>query len=104
VAVSIEQLLWLNGVLFAVITALLGVVWHQLGAKIDGIQASVDELDRKHDGTHERVAQVEVQVQATKEKVADVDGRRHRYQASNDDALRKLQQWITERVLERLKP
>lgn len=101
---TLAESLWLIGGLVTVLGVFIGVVWSLLLGKIEALEAAHQELDRKHDLTHERVVQAEVHVATNKEKVDEVDSRRHRYQVENTHSLQDLQKWITEKVIEALKP
>lgn len=101
---TLAESLWINGALLGILGVVIGVVWSQLLGKIRSLEEELQELDRKHDSTHERVVQAEVHVVMNKEKVDEVDSRRHRYQVENTHSLQDLQKWITEKVIEALKP
>ena len=103
------------GVVLAIIGFLLRLVWSSLIAKLNGIEVELKAHVQADSAAHERIRGVEVLCQTTKEKLTDVDGRRHRYQTFNDEAnrererhieheLRETHKWVTEKVIEVLRP
>lgn len=84
-----------------------------MAAKLGDIQTKLDTHIQLDMVAHERIRGAEVLLEQTDKKLTDVDGRRHRYQTFNDEAIRDVRQliadklaemhkWLTERVLERL--
>ncbi len=74
-----------------------------VSAKLSEIQAKLDTHIQADATAHERIRGAEVLLEQTDRRLTDVDGRRHRYQTFNDEAMRDMQRWITERVIEALK-
>ncbi len=91
------------GIVLAVIGFLLRLVWSSLVTKLTAIEAKLDKHVEADVAAHERIKGAEVRLDETKEKLTEVDGRRHRYQTFNDEAIRDMHRWITERVIEALK-
>jgi predicted secreted Zn-dependent protease len=102
-------------ILLAVIGTLLRMVWSSLSSKLREIDTKLDKHIEADIEAHERIKGAEVRIEATKEQLTQVDARRHRYQVDNDEQIRDLRQvladkmsdthkWITERVIEALKP
>lgn len=70
-----------------------------MAAKLVEIQSRLETHIQMDSAAHERIRGAEVLLEQTEKKLTDVDGRRHRYQAFNDEAMRNMQQWWTEKVL-----
>lgn len=91
------------GLVLAVIGFLLRLVWSSLVTKLGAIEAKLDKHIDADNAAHERIRGAEVLIDETKEKLKDVDGRRHRYQTFNDEAMRDMYKWINEKLIEALK-
>lgn len=92
------------GAVLAIIGGLLRLVWSSLSNKLSSIDAKLDGHIQADNLAHERIRGAEVRIDETKEKLTDVDGRRHRYQTFNDEAMRDMYKWITEKIITALKP
>jgi hypothetical protein len=81
-----------------------------LAAKVSEMQARLDSQVLTTAVAHERIRGAEVLVEHTDKKLTEVDGRRHRYQTFNDEAMRELSQqghreitelhkWVSEKLV-----
>lgn len=69
-----------------------------MAAKLGEIQAKLDTHIQLDMVAHERIRGAEVLLEQTDKKLTDVDGRRHRYQAFNDEAVRDIRQLVADKM------
>ena len=100
--------------IIGIFAALLGILWRDLGKRIDNISAKLDGHVGQDVLAHERITVVETQLAENTVKTKDVGDRLHRFMAETRESTRDINSlliqkfndlhvWITEKVIEALK-